>query len=328
MNKRIVIIAEKNEIGENINQFSVELDYSSKHVTESIIMALQNLGYTVIYYSSPKEFQDNIKLHKNDIVFSTLWGGYHSRNKRSFISAICESYGILYIGADTYVQSICQNKYLTKLYLSDFNFKYPKGVLIHKTSQDISFFFNQTKPPYIIKPNDEGCSVGISETSIAKSIDEAKLLIQQQLKYFNSVLIEEFIFGKEISICIIGNEKHLDIVEAVELQIPNNVNDIWGFESKRINSSKVKRKIVTSYMPKEVMNEAKKIFLALEKVDVMRIDGKLKDGKFSVIELSPDCSLHPDCFISTACSKNGVTYEQMLQLLINNILDCNSSYSK
>lgn len=48
----------------------------------------------------------------------------------------------------------------------------------------------------------------------------------------------------------------------------------------------------------------------------MRIDGKLYHDKFYIIELSPDCSLHKDCFMANAFYSAGYTYAAMLDTLI------------
>ena len=58
----------------------------------------------------------------------------------------------------------------------------------------------------------------------------------------------------------------------------------------------------------------------------MRIDGKWKNNNFYVIELSPDCSLHESCFMSTAFKYNNYTYEEMLDILIKTCLNNSNIY--
>ena len=52
----------------------------------------------------------------------------------------------------------------------------------------------------------------------------------------------------------------------------------------------------------------------------MRIDGRLKNGIFSLLELTPDCSLHPDCFMYKAFSHNNYSYSDMIASLLNQSL--------
>ena len=324
---RIVVIAEEKVKNPENDFYSTSYDFSSKTVTQNIITCLKNKNYDVVHYKNPQVFLENIVRHKNDIVFSALWGGPHSRNKRSYLSSICEAYNIKYIGGDTYVQALCQDKYLTKLYLENYIFKIPKYIEIKsidelKKIEDIDFF------PCIVKPSNEGSSVGISDNNMTNTKEETINLAKRILKKYSPILIEELIGGREISICLAGTTKDIYLCEAVELLLNNESvgTKIWGFESKKNSKSIVTRKIITQEFPAQFINEAKKIFKDLGKVDLMRIDGKWKNNNFYVIELSPDCSLHESCFMSTAFKYNNYTYEEMLDILIKTCLNNSNIY--
>ena len=49
----------------------------------------------------------------------------------------------------------------------------------------------------------------------------------------------------------------------------------------------------------------------------MRIDGKILNDEFYLIEYTPDCSLHPECFMRKAFEKNNRTYAEMLSEFID-----------
>lgn len=314
----IVVVAEKRKLHSQIDMYSEELDFSSLTVTTDIIQALQTLNYPVVYYSSPTDFVQNITKHKNSIVFTNLWGGHHSRNKRSFLPAICEANNIKYIGADAFTQMLCQDKYLSKLYLSDYKFSIPKAKIV-SNKNELKQNLNSIPYPCVIKPNDEGCSVGISDKSIAFSMNEAEKIATNLLNHYSPILLEEFIGGNEISICCAGKNGKLDILEAIELIINDKplTDRIWGYETKKMGEAIVKRINVTDKLPTWILDEAKKLFDSLGKVDCMRIDGKFYNDKFYVIELSPDCSLHKDCFMANAFYSAGYSYAEMLDKLIN-----------
>jgi len=311
--RAIVIIAEKRILPKNLNMFSNELDFSSKDVTNRIISAFESRRIPTYYYPSPKEFLDNIRLHQNDVVFSALWGGYHSRNKRTLIAAICEAYHLCYVGADAYVQALCQDKYLSKLFLKDFDFDIPEAVLI-SSAEDLHAVKHFPPFPCIVKPNDEGCSVGISDRSVTYGQADMIALAEELLKHYSPILIERFIPGSEISVCCAGTSSKIDILEAVQLII-NQQRDLqvpWGFESKKAGRAAVTREVVTQSFPEGILSKCAKLFRSLGKVDLMRIDGKLHEGRFYIIELSPDCSLHETCFMSTAFAHKHFSYEDML----------------
>lgn len=313
----VVIIAERRMLSGKTTMFSNELDFSSITVTDRILEAFDHLGIPTFYYESPKAFLDHIGQHQNDVVFSALWGGYHSRNKRSLIAAICEAYHICYIGADAFVQALCQDKYLTKSYLHDFGFLYPKGILISSLDEikKLEIFSDY---PCIVKPNDEGCSVGISKDSLASTSQKAEELVRQLLPRYSPVLVEQFIPGEEISVCCAGQDTEPDVLEAVQLIVNGNkeLDRPWGFEAKKVGHAVVTREVVTNSFPQDVLHKCWELFLSLGKVDLMRIDGKLYNGNFYIIELSPDCSLHETCFMATAFAHRHFSYNEMLLHLV------------
>lgn len=318
MQKRdIVIIVDRVKKRKNVDIYTDNLEFTSDVYFNALEGALISLKRKYYIYNSPKEFINNIAKHKDSIVFSAIWSGTLSRNRKSIIPAVCEAYGITYVGADTFVQTICQDKYLSKIFCSDYKIEIPKGYLIEDIS-GIDIIKNLTFP-LIIKPNCEGSSIGISDENIVDNYIEAKKLSEKLLKKFKPLIIEEYVDGEEISVCLIGRDK-VDYCEAIALTINDNTyftHQIWGFESKKCEKYKVGRKCVTNKINNKILDSCKSIFLDLGKVDYMRIDGRVKDNKFYLIELTPDCSLHPECFMANTFYANGLTYSDMINKFIS-----------
>ncbi len=315
--KNIVLIVDRISSRKNVDIYTDTLEFTSNVYFEALEKALKYTNRKYYIYNSPDEFIDNISKHKNDIVFSAIWSGTLSRNRKSLIPAICESYNIDYIGADVYVQTICQDKYLTKLFCKDYNIEIPKGYVF----DDLINFIKITNLtfPLIIKPNCEGSSIGISDKNIVDNYNDAYKLAKKLLKKFKTILIEEYVDGDEVSVCIIGKDS-IEFCEVIALTINGNSyfsHQIWGFESKKLGRYDVGRKCVTYDISEQIIEECKKIFLDLGKVDYMRIDGRIKNNKFYLIELTPDCSLHPECFMANTFYANNMTYNEMIETFIS-----------
>lgn len=314
----VVLICDRVASRDGINLYSDNLEFTSNTYFYAINNALSECAPHVYFYEQPSEFIDNISKHKDDVVISAIWSGTKSRNRKSLIAAICEAYNIKYIGADTYAQSICQDKQLSKVLLESTCIKAPRGVLFSPDNLNYSNL-KLLNFPIIVKPNLEGSSIGISDNSIADNMESAIQIIEKIVNTFPSVLAEEYIPGREISICCAG-KKTVDLIEAVELQLDGNnyfEKQIWGYESKKGGKYKVTRKVVTEEIPQTVLNDAKKIYQSLGKIDYMRIDGRLYNNQFYLIEFTPDCSLHPDCFMYEAFKHNGYSYNEMIAALVN-----------
>lgn len=316
-NRDIVVIVDRVKDRSNVDIYTDNLEFTSDVYFEALEDALIQSGRKYYIYNSPREFINRISEHKNAIVFSAIWSGTMSRNRKSIIPAICEAYEIDYVGADTYVQTICQDKHLSKLFCSEYGIEIPRGYIFDSVSgleiiKNLNF-------PLIIKPNCEGSSIGISDKNIVDNYNDALKLSRKLLKKFKPILIEEYIDGDEISICLVGKNK-VDFCEAIALTINGNSyfsHQIWGFESKKCGKYEVGRKCVTNKVNNQIFNSCKNIFLDLGKVDYMRIDGRILNDKFYLIELTPDCSLHPECFMANTFYANGLTYSDMINKFIS-----------
>ena len=316
-NKGLVLICDRIPIKNKVNLFTDNLEFTSEIYYKAIIEAFNNLGIHYTVYDSPKKFIDNIQTHKNDIIFTAIWSGRKSRNRKSFLPAICEAYDLEYIGADTYVQTICQDKNLSKIFCKNYSIEIPKGYVIDKI--DNISIINNLQYPVIVKPNCEGSSIGISDNNIADTYEEAYLLAKKLIKKFSPIIIEEYIDGKEVSICITGREE-IKICEAIALVVDGEeyfTHKIWGYETKKCGKSIVTRRNVTSEIDPSILESCKNIFMDLGKVDYMRIDGRIQNGKFYLIELTPDCSLHPECFMANAYYSNNMNYSEMIESFIS-----------
>lgn len=315
--KNIVVVVDRVNSRDNVDIFTDTLEFTSKIYFNAFENALKNTNRKYYVYNSPKEFINNIAKHKNDIVFSAIWSGISSRNRKSLLPAICESYNIDYIGADVYVQTICQDKYLSKLFCQNYDIEIPKGYIFDDLS-NLEIIKNLNFP-LIIKPNCEGSSIGISDKNIVDNYKDAYKLAKKLLRKFKPIIIEEYVDGEEVSICLVGKNS-VDICEAIALTINGNTyfsHQIWGFESKKCGRYEVGRKCVTPQISNQIISACKKIFLDLKKVDYMRIDGRIKDNKFYLIELTPDCSLHPECFMAHTFYANNMTYNDMIEKFIS-----------
>lgn len=313
-----VLICDRVSNRDGINIFSDNLEFTSNTYFDAISAALEKCCPKVYYYDNPSDFIDNIRLHQNDIVLSAIWSGTKSRNRKALIASICEAHKIKYLGADTYVQAICQDKELSKLFVKGSKIKVPRGFTFSKGDENYNLL-DCLHYPVVVKPNLEGSSIGISDNSICDTVEEAIKKIKEIISTFSPVLVEEYIPGREIAICIAG-KNNIDMIEAVEIQIDGNnyfEHQIWGYETKKGGKKSVSRKIITSEIPSDILNEAKKIYLSFGKVDYMRIDGRLYSDDFYLIEFTPDCSLHPDCFMYEAFKGEGYSYDEMIAALIN-----------
>ncbi|OUS01152.1 hypothetical protein A9Q81_09845 [Gammaproteobacteria bacterium 42_54_T18] len=129
-------------------------------------------------------------------VFIALHGGFGEDGSLQYY---LQSLGIPHNGAGALGSAIGMNKFLAKKIATHCNVSTPKGFYLDKES--IVPPFQQIKEslgvPVIIKPCNQGCSVGVSmadnESTYLEGIELCK-------SYNDDILVEEFISGQEVAL--------------------------------------------------------------------------------------------------------------------------------
>ena len=149
-----------------------------------------------------------------DIIFNALHGGDGENGK---VQSFLRANNIKYTGSDATSSKLCMNKEKTKRIVQTIGLKTPKWELISNSSNIPNINF-----PYIIKPNEQGSTVGLS---IVENKSMLKKSIIQSLKFSKDVLAESYIKGRELAVSIL-DDSALPIIEIVPSKI------IYDYECK------------------------------------------------------------------------------------------------
>lgn len=318
---RAVFIADLVDEFSTISLDEMRLEMTSHKTYQLIMKALTNLCKGVSFYSSQQKFMEHIGEHQKDVVLS-LWSGTHSHNRKALIPSICEANGICYVGADPYVHILSQDKKMAKEYCKQFGIMGAKDILV-RTNADLSKL-SSLHYPVVIKPNYEGGSIGVSNRNLVRNINEAKSLTKKLLSIYEAVLVEEYIQGYEICVCISGILGQIDVFEGIQTNFGGEqyiTKQIYGYEYKKGNYTQKYKECATEKLTPFVKKQLLELYWSLGKVEVMRIDGRVDHaGEFWLIELSPDCSLSATASTAHSYQFSGKSYEEMIADLLSNAL--------
>ncbi len=321
----IVLIADRVAEHSELTIDCDTLEYAQEPYFTDLSNAIRDSGFTLTCYTHPRELISNISKHSADVVLS-VWSGRRSRNRKALVSSICEAYGLPYIGADCYTQIVCQDKCLAKRHCEKFGLVSPQSILIERESD--CDLVETLSPPFVVKPNHEGGSIGIGRQNL---VGDPKFAIQLAMDLLGvhrqPILVEEFISGEEVSIVLLGRGERVDQAIPVRMVFADNdlklEETIYSLEFKKDPSYKTKFSLSKS-LDCSVIEAAKQLFLSFDKVDLLRVDGRVcsKTGQFHVIELTPDVFLGKNCAFSEAMKLSGVDYASC----INKVLEIGVAY--
>lgn len=318
INNPVVFIS---DVLKSKKEFSIkdrDSEGNSEQAIADITGALNSLYHEVYFYHSPIEFAQNAHKHKDHVVLSTYYGPASAESK-ALVPGICETFGIKYIGGSSYTHMLCNDKYLSKLYLRDYGLKSAPAVLIRNPFCATETECLKTlKFPVVIKPNYGGGSNGIDSHNVVQSYSEAieyckKLFSFQKLP----VIVEEYIPGYEVELILCGNKNGVVFNQEVGIQIDGHdylQTEIYGLESKKTHSVShafVKSNYTSSENWKKICN----LFCSFEKVDFMRVDCRINADGLYIIELSPDCFLGKSGGFYRGFSYQNISYLDMFKML-------------
>lgn len=287
-------------------------EYTRRELKEILAEGFADFVETIVFYDNFEHFKKNVFNHLDDFVLNFDFG-YKSRIRNMNVPAFCENYNIKYFNPDPYVQVLCQDKFMTEKFAENFKIKTPKSILVflHSYSKDFLSNFNY---PVIIKPNYESESIGITQDSIATNIDQAEQIVNKLLKDFDGILIEEYIEGNEIAVTIFGDDKEL-FLEEVELVFPDIENlkyKAYTSEIKQHTAIDIQK---SYYLKKEDIIHIKQLYYNLSPNKLIRVDGRIKNSEFYLIEINANPGLYPKSVVPKTFKMNGYTYDEMLKKL-------------
>ena len=184
---------------------------------KAIQLALDDIGYNVLSITMENKLGDIISdLHSVDLVFLGLHG---SIGENGTIQGFLESLGIKYTGSGPLSSAICMDKNISKIIARDSKVNTPNWKIV---TRDQTLNEDNSEFPLVIKPNDQGSTVGLTVVH-----DESELgpALNLAYNYSSSVMVEQFIEGRELTVTLIGG-KALPVCEI----IPSH--ELYDYECK------------------------------------------------------------------------------------------------
>ena len=170
---------------------SAEREISIK-TGNAVADSLKRNGYSVVTFDLDDSFAQNLK--KIDVCFIALHGTYGEDGR---VQGALDVFGIPYTGSGVLASALAMDKIKSKALFNFYGLKTPPGitVAIGENEDCLKNKLKDIEPPYFIKPNTSGSSIGCG---IANKEEELKDILNKAFKYDDEVLIEQHIKGREI----------------------------------------------------------------------------------------------------------------------------------
>ena len=276
---------------------------------KAMFAACATLGYDAISL----EFENDILSHLDtlksvDIVLIALHGGIGENGR---IQGMFESLGIRYTGSDALSSAICMDKHISKLLAEDVGIATPRWKRIRKGQ---SIYKNEFDYPFVVKPNSEGSTIGLTIVHNENDYDSA---VEEAFKYDDEILIEEFISGKEITVSIVGE----DVLPIIEIRPEHGLYDYECKYTKGMTEYICPAEL-NEDLTKRIKQTAFEVYKLLKCRHYGRVDLRLdNNNQHWFLELNTLPGMTDTSLVPKAAKATGISFEQLIGKIIKQSLD-------
>lgn len=243
-----------------------------------------------------------------DVVFLALHGG---RGEDGTVQTLLEVAGLPFVGSDRVGCALAMDKDLTKRLLRDAGVPSPDWVTIHgraEVEQRLQEVVARLGFPLIVKPPSGGSTLGLSLAHEEQELEEA---VDSALAFEASVMFEEYVPGREVTVGILGREA-LPVGEI----IPEH--EIFDYECKYRPG--LAQEIFPADLPSQVASrvqaEALKVHAVLRLRDFSRVDFILDaEGSPWCLEANALPGLTGNSLLPKAARAAGVSFAELCHRL-------------
>lgn len=249
---------------------NAHINLAKKYKEEAFKNRFKLLGYEDMELSTQILMKESIKrgIRVEVIDKSENFISLKKDNKIEYVKQATKT------SKDNYVSVLMmENKVVTKKILKDAGIKVPEGKEFHSIEEAKYNIEEFIKKPIVVKPKSTNFGLGISIFPKGGQKEDITKALAIAFSHDNTVLIEEFIEGKEYRFLVIG-----DKVAGILHRVPANVlgNGINTIEElvKEKNKSSLRGKGYKTPLEKINLDENAKLFLKQSNKDINYIPKK------------------------------------------------------
>jgi D-alanine-D-alanine ligase len=170
----------------------------SLSTSESVIKELASQGYQVTFIDMGANLSRVLEEIKPDVVFNALHGTY---GEDGCLPGLLNIMHIAYTHSGVLASATALDKIRTKMILNTLNIPTPNFKIVHKSDE---YKIDPMPRPYVIKPVNQGSSVGVELVFIEDDFDFA----DYNFPYGEQIIVEEYIKGRELQVAVLNGKAY------------------------------------------------------------------------------------------------------------------------
>lgn len=267
-----------------------------------VLKALLSRGVDAVAVD-PAEGLGRLVTEKFDRAYIALHGRF---GEDGTIQGVLEYLQIPYTGAGVQASAVAIDKALTRALWATAGLPVARGMVVTSASKAADVL-KTLGGDIVVKPSREGSSIGVMRLQNA-GLEEIRQALEEALQFDTNVLVEERIYGSELTVSILDG-KALPIID---IQAPEGdydyKNKYWGDAVRYVCPAKLAPEVAG-----RVAAASEKAFAVLGARGWGRIDVMMReDGSFVLLELNTSPGMTPHSLVPMAARAVGLSFEDLV----------------
>jgi len=281
---------------------------------EGVAKACEALGHRVTRIDMDRDVALRLHEAKPDVVFNALHG---SPGEDGTIQGMLDLMGIKYTHSGLATSVIAIDKQLTKNELVPHGIRMPGGQIV----KSASLFERDPMPrPYVVKPVNEGSSVGVAIVTEAGNYgNPIGRDVEGPWAHFDELLAEPFIKGRELTTAVVG-DRALGVTEL------KPKSGFYDYDAKYTDG--MTQHVCPAEIPADIAEACLDMALRAHRLlgckgtsrsDFRWDDEQGVDGLY-LLEVNTQPGMTPLSLVPEQAKLVGMTYEGLVQTIIDEAL--------
>jgi D-alanine-D-alanine ligase len=278
---------------------------------EACAAALKRAGFNAIMVDVKRDTIHNVLLDmKPDVVFNALHGKW---GEDGSASALLETLQIPYTHSGVLASALAMHKEKSKTIFREAGLPVAESKLVEI---EIAAETHPMAPPYVVKPVDEGSSVGVYIVEHGRNSPAHDILKQRDI-FGDQVMVERFIPGRELTCAVMGDVALgvIDIVPQV---------GFYDYDAKYVPGGSTH--ILPADIPNEIYRKVQRYSLVAHRAlgcrGVSRADFRLDDAKgkepeLILLEVNTQPGMTGTSLVPEMAAHAGHTFEELVTWMVN-----------
>ena len=271
-----------------------------------MLRAAEAAGYDAVGIDATRDLARQIGEAKPDVILNGLHGPW---GEDGCVQGLFEILDIPYTHSGVTASAIAMDKRKSKAVYIQAGLDVAQDVAV---TREEAARAHPLKPPYVIKPVNEGSSFGVVFVH-ADSNGPSQLLLSEDWKYGDNLMAEEYIPGRELTVSVLG-DRSLAVTEITTLR------EFYDFDAKYAAGGS--RHEVPASVPEHITNRALEDALTAHKAlgcrGVSRSDFRFDEerDRLVILETNTQPGMTPTSLVPEQAAYTGMTFEALVAWMI------------